>query len=146
MSDSAPLQVRYIDHVTLIVKSVAAARDFYVGLLGMREVNRPAFDFEGAWFQAGSTLVHLIQEHDRSGPAGYPDHVLKKSSRNHHFAFEVDDATAAAELLKARGITLVDDAKRRPDGAIQVFLTDPDGHVIELCTSPADQTKGVDHG
>ncbi|MCA9037509.1 MAG: VOC family protein, partial [Planctomycetaceae bacterium] len=52
------------------------------------------------------------------------------------FAFEVEDATAAAETLKAMGMELVDDAKRRPDGAIQVFLTDPDGHVIELCTSP----------
>ena len=136
MSSLAPIQVRYIDHVTLVVSSVAASRDFYVGLLGMKEVDRPNFDFSGAWFQAGTTLVHLIEEHDRSGPAGYPVEVLKRSSRNHHFAFEVDDARAAAEALKSRGIELVDDAKSRPDGAVQVFLTDPDGHVIELCTSP----------
>jgi len=132
---TAPIQVQHIDHVTLIVKSVEASRQFYVGLLGMTEVVRPAFDFQGAWFQAGATLIHLIEEHDRSGPAGYPDSVVKKSSRNHHFAFEVDDAKAAAETLKARGIELVDDAKTRPDGAVQVFLTDPDGHVVELCTS-----------
>lgn len=130
-----PIQVRHIDHVTLIVKDVEASRRFYVGLLGMTEVPRPAFPFGGAWFQAGATLVHLIEEHDRSGPAGYPVEVLVRSSRNHHFAFEVDDAAAAAETLKRLGMPLVDDAKRRPDGAIQMFLTDPDGHVIELCTS-----------
>ncbi|MEZ6131348.1 MAG: VOC family protein [Planctomycetaceae bacterium] len=134
-SSSVAIKVRHIDHVTLIVKSVEASRRFYVDLLGMDEVARPAFDFAGAWFQAGATLIHLIQEHDRSGPAGYPDAVLKRSSRNHHFAFEVDDARAAAETLKSAGIELVDDAKVRPDGAIQVFLTDPDGHVVELCTS-----------
>jgi len=129
------IRVRHIDHVTLVVRDVNASRRFYVELLGMTEVPRPAFSFDGAWFQAGATLIHLIAEHDRSGPAGYPVEVLVKSSRNHHFAFEVDDAYAAAALLKAKGIPLIDDAKLRPDGAVQVFLADPDNHVIELCTS-----------
>ena len=135
MSQS-PVQVKHIDHVTLVVRNVEASRRFYVGLLGMKEVPRPAFSFGGAWFQAGATLIHLIEEHDRSGPAGYPVEVLVRSSRNHHFAFEVDDARAAAEKLKSAGIALLDDAKLRPDGAIQVFLTDPDHHVVELCTTP----------
>ena len=128
--------VRHIDHVTLVVRDVEASRQFYVGLLGMTEVPRPAFSFGGAWFQAGATLIHLIAEHDRSGPAGYPVEVLVKSSRNHHFAFEVDDAYTAAAALKAKGIPLIDDAKLRPDGAVQVFLADPDHHVVELCSSP----------
>lgn len=135
MTSAPTIQVKHIDHITLVVKSVEASRQFYVELLGMSDVPRPNFDFAGAWFQAGATLIHLIEEHDRSGPAGFPDEVLLKSSRNHHFAFEVEDAKAAAETLKAMGIPLVDDAKTRPDGAVQVFLTDPDGHVVELCTS-----------
>ena len=130
------IRVRHIDHVTLVVRDVEASRGFYVGLLGMTEVPRPAFSFDGAWFQAGATLIHLIAEHDRSGPAGYPVDVLVRSSRNHHFAFEVEDAYAAATALKAKGIPLIDDAKFRPDGAVQVFLADPDHHVVELCTSP----------
>ena len=133
---ASPVQVKHIDHITLVVRNVEASRRFYVGLLGMSEVPRPAFSFGGAWFKAGATLIHLIEEHDRSGPAGYPVEVLVRSSRNHHFAFEVDDARAAAEALKSAGITLLDDAKLRPDGAVQVFLTDPDHHVVELCTSP----------
>lgn len=135
VSSASPIKVKYIDHVTLIVKDVAASRSFYVGVLGMEEVDRPAFSFGGAWFQAGATLIHLIEEHPESGPAGYPVEVLQKSSRNHHFAFEVDDATAAAESLKQQGFELVDEPKTRPDGAVQMFVTDPDGHVIELCTS-----------
>jgi catechol 2,3-dioxygenase-like lactoylglutathione lyase family enzyme len=138
----SPIQVRHIDHITLVVRDVAASRDFYVGLLGMVEVPRPAFSFGGAWFQAGATLVHLIEQHDLSGPAGVPGELHRKTSRNHHFAFEVDDAAAAAVALKRLGIALVDDAKQRPDGAVQVFLSDPDGHVVELCTSPREVVSG----
>lgn len=133
---NSPVKVRHIDHVTLVVRDVEASRRFYVGLLGMEEVARPAFSFGGAWFRAGSTLIHLIEQHDLSGPAGYPVEVLVRSSRNHHFAFEVDDAYEAARRLKEMGIPLLDDAKRRPDGAIQVFLTDPDHHVVELSSGP----------
>ncbi|MBL8814319.1 MAG: VOC family protein [Planctomycetaceae bacterium] len=133
---NSPVKVRHIDHVTLVVRDVEASRRFYVGLLGMEEVARPAFSFGGAWFRAGSTLIHLIEQHDLSGPAGYPVEVLVRSSRNHHFAFEVDDAYEAARRLKEMGVPLLDDAKRRPDGAIQVFLTDPDHHVVELSSGP----------
>ncbi|MFN8708225.1 MAG: VOC family protein [Planctomyces sp.] len=130
-----PIRVRQIDHVTLVVRDLAASRRFYVELLGMQDVPRPAFSFRGAWFRAGATLLHLIEEHDLSGPAGIGHHLEKRSGRNHHFAFEVDDAADAAATLKKLGVPLVEDAKRRPDGAVQVFLADPDGHVIELCTS-----------
>jgi catechol 2,3-dioxygenase-like lactoylglutathione lyase family enzyme len=109
---------------------------FYVDVLGMTEVPRPAFSFGGAWFQAGATLVHLIEEHPQSGPAGFPVEVLQRSTRNHHIAFAVEDAHQSAAALKARGIPLLDDAKLRPDGAVQVFLTDPDHHIIELCSGP----------
>ena len=133
---STPIHVKHIDHITLVVGSLDASRRFYVDLLGMEDVDRPAFSFPGAWFRAGATLVHLIEQHDRSGPVGNQVDAGSRNSRSHHFAFEVDDAKAAAQILKDRGITLIDDAKQRPDGAVQVFFADPDGHVVELCTSP----------
>jgi catechol 2,3-dioxygenase-like lactoylglutathione lyase family enzyme len=135
MNTSSPIKVRQIDHVTLVVRDIEASRRFYVDLLGMQNVPRPNFSFAGAWFQAGATLIHLIEQHEQSGPAGVGVSGQPKTSRNHHFAFEVDDAFAAAAALKKLGIPLIDDAKRRPDGAVQVFLADPDGHVVELCTS-----------
>lgn len=136
-SAASPIQVRQLDHVTLVVDDLEKSRDFYVNLIGMRDVERPAFTFPGLWFQAGSTLIHLIEAHDQSGPAGYPDQVVRANTRNHHIAFLVDDAQVAAQTLKSRGIPLVSDAKERPDGAIQVFVQDPDGHVVELCSNPS---------
>lgn len=132
------IRVRHIDHVTIVVSNLDRSRDFYVGLLGMTEVPRPAFSFAGLWFQAGATLLHLIEQHDQSGLAG-TDEARSGNSRCHHFAFEVDDANAAAAHLQDLGIGLVSEPKLRPDGAVQMFLEDPDGHLVELCTSTVSE-------
>ena len=138
MSESvAPIQVKTIDHVTLIVKDLEASRRFYCDLLGMQQINRPGFSFDGRWFQAGQTQIHLILQHDRSGPCGENTADLKKSSRNRHFAFEIDDGNAAAEQLTQLGVPILSGPQTRPDGAIQLFVTDPDGHVVELCSPTA---------
>lgn len=130
-----PIRVRTLDHVTIVVKDLEATRRFYVDGLGMQEVPRPGFDFRGKWFQAGPTQIHLIEEYERSGPAGLlkPPHLA--SSRTHHFAFSVPDGHAAAERARELGLKIVDGPKQRPDGAVQVFLEDPDGHVVELCSA-----------
>jgi catechol 2,3-dioxygenase-like lactoylglutathione lyase family enzyme len=124
-------QVKSIDHVTIVVKDLAATRRFYVEVLGMLEVPRPAFSFAGQWFQAGATLIHTILEFEGSGPAGG---AACANSRGHHIAFLVDDCRAAAEQISAMSVEFVSPPKLRPDGAIQLFINDPDGHLIELCS------------
>ena len=131
---SETIGVKAIDHVTLVVKDLEASRTFYVDGLGMDEVQRPGFSFSGSWFQIGPTQIHLILEHADSGPAGVGEPL--KSSRQHHFAFEVEDAKAAAERARELGMPIVSEPKERPDGAVQTFLSDPDGHVVELCSPP----------
>lgn len=130
------MRVLHLDHVTLVVRDLEASRRFYVDLLGMEEVARPAFQFEGKWFQAGPTQIHLILEHDDSGPAGERAAPAKIRSRGHHFAFEVADGNAAAERLRAQGAAIISGPRVRPDGAVQVFLEDPDGYVVELYSRP----------
>jgi catechol 2,3-dioxygenase-like lactoylglutathione lyase family enzyme len=137
MSDPIPpIRVKTLDHVTLVVKDLEASRRFYCDLLGMQQVDRPGFSFDGSWFQAGSAQIHLILEHARSGPSGENTADLKKSSRNRHFAFEVDDGRAVAAKLGELNVAILSGPQVRPDGAVQVFVTDPDGHVVELCSPP----------
>lgn len=135
-NSSPPIRVKTLDHVTLVVKDLEASRRFYCDLLGMQQVERPGFSFDGRWFQAGDTQIHLILEHERSGPSGENTADLKKSSRNRHFAFEVEDGRAAAAALAELGAPVLSGPQVRPDGAVQVFVTDPDGHVVELCSPP----------
>lgn len=137
MSQTAsPIRVKTLDHVTLIVDDLEASRKFYCDLLGMEQVDRPGFSFDGRWFQAGNTQIHLILRHEKSGPAGENTADLQKSSRNRHFAFAVDDGKAVAAALTERGVPILSGPQVRPDGAVQVFVTDPDGHVVELCSPP----------
>jgi catechol 2,3-dioxygenase-like lactoylglutathione lyase family enzyme/uncharacterized protein YunC (DUF1805 family) len=133
---SKGLHVKTLDHVTVVVKDLELSRQFYVNVLGMRETPRPAFSFAGLWFQAGTTQIHLILEFAGSGPAGNLLPENRRSSRTQHFAFEVDDASAAFDWLKKCGAPILAAPKPRPDGYLQVFVTDPDGHVVELCSPP----------
>ena len=128
----APITVKRIDHVTLVVKDLEVSRDFYVNLLGMEEVPRPGFQFAGLWFQAGTTQIHLILEHNESGPAKVFVPEECSISRTRHFAFEVDDALAASKILQERGIEIVAGPKSRPDGPTQMYVFDPDRNLVEL--------------
>jgi catechol 2,3-dioxygenase-like lactoylglutathione lyase family enzyme len=137
MTAAAPLAVTCIDHVTLVVKDLERSRAFYVGILGMREEKRPGFNFPGAWFQAGPSQIHLILEHDGSGPAGLETPPVKASpGRVLHFAFEVADARPVPDILRERGVVVRGGPSLRPDGCVQVFCVDPDGHVVEIFSRP----------
>lgn len=140
------LTVRQIDHTAVICKDLAATRHFYVEVLGMTEVPRPAFSFEGAWFEAGGTLVHAIAAHAESGPAGEVRDPAARASRTQHTAFAVDDAVAAAEALRAAGVPIAAGPKGRPDGAAQTVVLDPDGYVVELVSETGGEKLAVDGG
>lgn len=126
--DSFPsaLQVRELNHVAIYVRDLEVATQFYGEVLGFPLLPRPAFGFPGAWFALGKQELHLIvstQEETR--------HAV-------HFALVVEDAHATyAELLR-RGVTSVRPPGLRPDGAVQVFLHDPDGYEIEFTSFPAE--------
>ena len=89
------IKAKFIDHVTLVIADMDASRKFYVDLLGLEEVPRPAFGFPGAWFQAGTTQIHATLESPEAGQSGWGERGATQVSRGHHFAFEVDDANAS---------------------------------------------------
>lgn len=132
---NAPISVKSIDHVTLVVEDLERTAKFYVDLLGMRRVERPGFNFPGLWFQAGATQIHLILKHDGAGPAGQLGPLPSSPGRVFHFAYEVDDARAAEAILRSAGVH-VRGTGLRPDGLLQMWCYDPDGHVVELFSRP----------
>jgi len=129
---AAPIGVKTLDHVTLVVDDLERSAAFYVDLLGMRRVERPVFGFPGLWFQAGNTQIHLILKNEKSSFAGLPDAPAEAAAgRVFHFAFEVADCHTAVERLKGAGVR-IRGTGLRPDGCHQVWCYDPDGHVVEL--------------
>jgi catechol 2,3-dioxygenase-like lactoylglutathione lyase family enzyme len=117
-----------LNHVALHVEDVDRSVVFYRDALKLPMMNRPAFDFPGAWFRLGDDQeLHLI------GDRALPVH---SHHRGGHFALIVDDLDEWEQHLDHCGATRLE-RKTRPDGAQQTFVQDPDGHWIELCLLPA---------
>ena len=49
---------------------------------------------------------------------------------------QVDNALAMHEMLLSNSVDIVSAPKTRPDGPTQVFIKDPDGHLIEFFSLP----------
>jgi len=134
---ASPINVRNFDHAALVVSDLEKTEHFYVNVLGLKKAARPAFDFGGAWYQIENTLLHIMLANDDAGLPGPCDHQVKKITRGQHLAFNVDDFDQTLELLEQHGIAIAAGPKKRPDGTSQVYIRDPDGHLIELCAVPA---------
>ncbi|WP_254506975.1 VOC family protein [Anatilimnocola floriformis] len=121
------MKIIELNHVALHVADLEKSCAFYRDVLQLPPMERPAFTFPGAWFRLGERQeLHLI-----GGRQIQP----QSQRRGNHWAIQVDDLDAwEAHLTKADYPFFP--RVRRPDGAGQVFLVDPDGHFIELCTPP----------
>ena len=121
------MKINELNHVAIHVQDLAASCDFFGRVMGLEPLERPAFDFPGAWFRLGTTQeLHLIG--DRTNP-------VFSHNRGNHFALRVANLDDWEIRLDKLGYPHAP-RKRRPDGALQLFLKDPDGHFIELFTGP----------
>ena len=119
-----------LNHVAIAVTDVDASNRFYRDVLLLELLPRPAFDFPGSWFRLGSIQeLHLIG--GRKAPKSQGDQQAG------HFALIVADISVVHSHFKKLGIVYMGPLCR-PDGATQIFITDPDGNWLELF-SPAKQ-------
>jgi glyoxylase I family protein len=130
------MQLDAIHHVSLTVSDLERSRAFYRDVLGLAEIQRPNFNFPGAWFQLGAAQqLHLIVHPRATFREGKP-----VDTRDLHFAVRVADYYAAAGHLRALGYSEdADDDFRKlvfnphaTAGFPQMYILDPDRHVIEI--------------
>lgn len=116
------LEIEELNHVAIYVRNVDISSEFYRSILQLEPLPRPTFNFPGAWFRLGAQQeLHLI--------GNRTENLI--FHKRHHFALKIRSASAAEQWLKEKGINFTG-PKPRPDGAIQIFLQDPDGYYIEL--------------
>ena len=119
------IEVQALQHVSLTVTDLDRARDFYGRILGLTEIERPDFDFAGAWYKVGEQQVHLIVH-----PAPLRG-TRDIDPRTSHYALRVESHHETLRHLQEHGVTCRERLRNRTRWS-QIFLTDPDGNVIEL--------------
>jgi catechol 2,3-dioxygenase-like lactoylglutathione lyase family enzyme len=116
-----------LNHVALHVKDVDKSCEFYENILQLKKIPRPSFKFPGAWYLLGKVQeLHLI---------GGRDAATNSHSRGNHYALMIDNMDEWESYFRDNNIPY-EERRTRPDGAYQIYVTDPDGHAIELCTPP----------
>src|SRR5207244_10345909 len=129
------LQIETLHHVSLPVTDLARAKSFYTNVLELEEIERPAFDFAGAWYRVGDRHLHLI----------VGEHLTLRcdkgiDSRDGHFAIRVRSYRGALQHLAAKGYgaDAADEIRRlrtNPAGKAgfpQIYVLDPDRNVVEI--------------
>ncbi|WP_322348824.1 VOC family protein [Paenibacillus albus] len=121
------LQHEGIHHVSIIVTDIERAKAFYREVIGLEEIQRPAFDFPGTWYAigAGGQQLHLIVHEGETKRAGGID------TRDGHFAIRVADFDVTIDWLNKCGIPHRSN-RNSITGFAQIFIMDPDHNVIEL--------------
>ena len=116
------MTIRGLDHVLLAMPEGGddEARRFWVDVLGLTEVERPAAleGRAGGWFVGPGIHVHVGAEQDF------------RPARKAHPALLVDDLEATRVVLQAAGVRITDDDSGFE--ARRCYIDDPFGNRIEL--------------
>ena len=116
------MNIYALDHVQLAIPrgGEETARGFYVGVLGMKEIEKPGSLRErgGCWFGAGTLQLHLGVEDDF------------RAARKAHPALLVEDLAAIVAACEQAGIPAT--ADRMLEGYDRAYVHDPFGNRLEL--------------
>jgi catechol 2,3-dioxygenase-like lactoylglutathione lyase family enzyme len=129
-------------HYSVRAKDLDASTAFYTEVIGRRVGPRPPFGFPGVWLYlaqdeaaAEQGCVHLIGDGDQAARdrylGGRPGLKSAGTGALDHIAFLADDWPTGRRRLRAAGVSFTERLAPGLDMR-QVFITDPDGLVVEL--------------
>lgn len=113
-------------HVTVYGEDIDELVEFYTEMFGLEQIQAPNLGNPVAWLQCGDRQLHLVNRETES-PA------------YHHFALAVDDFETVFDSASNRGcfdeVLAPEEGYplyQLPDGAVQLYLRDPAGNLIEV--------------
>jgi catechol 2,3-dioxygenase-like lactoylglutathione lyase family enzyme len=123
------LPIKALHHISIVTRDTEASVAFYRDVLGFREIERPPFNFRGAWLFNYGLQIHIIENPEAAG--GRSERI---DSRADHIAFAVEDDSPVLEILTQHSIPCR--TQVNAGGIRQTFFQDPDGHHIEIAVYP----------
>ncbi len=121
-----------INHVALVVSNLEEACEFYEHELGLEPIPAFLFDYPTAFFKFNEEQqLHLTEWEDTYSFRG-------------HLCITVDDINTIFYRMKELGVIDIKPwgkVRQLPDGAIQMFVRDPSGNLVEISSDPDDKDK-----
>lgn len=130
------MTVARLAHYSIRARDLERSRRFYTDILGLREGYRPPFEFPGIWLYADGSDADFGSVHLIGAGAGLEAYLGSRAASPgtgalDHVAFSARDWPSLHARLDACGISY--EEREVPSLNLhQVFLSDPDGVVIEL--------------
>lgn len=139
------IPIRDIDHIVLRVVDLDRMLHFYCGVLGC-PLEKRQDDIGLIQLRAGRSLIDLVPLAGKLGKAGGA--APGKEGRNlDHFCLRVDPFDEAAIRAHLAGHGVEGGAVQSRYGAQgtgpSIYLTDPEGNVVELKGPPTDPTMSA---
>lgn len=133
-----------LHHLAIKTDDVDATVAFWNEIIGSRSVDRPDFNFPGAWLQFGETMLHLYGgDAATNGDGGYD----RGSAAIDHIALSARGFDEMRALLNEKKFDW-----RQMDipsfNLWQLFVHEPNGVLVELnfdTTREPDGSKGPDN-
>lgn len=120
-------KITRINHVTLIVDQLETAAEFYENEMGLEVIPAFVFDYPTAFFKiTEDQQLHLTEWEEQPSFRG-------------HICVQVDDFNAMFYRMKALDIIDIrpwGKVRQLPDGAMQMFVRDPSGNLVEISSDP----------
>lgn len=129
--------VKKIDHIGIAVKDLAAAKEFYEKVLGLKVTEEEVVEDQKvkvAFIPTGDSEVELLESTTSDGPIAR--YIEKNGEGIQHVAFRVDNLEEKLAQLKSQGIRLIDEKPRRGAGGAKIAFLHPKvthGTLVELC-------------
>ena len=117
-------KVKQINHVAIVVEDIQASLGFWRDALGLelhelRDV--PVAQSKIAFLPLAGSEIELVQP--TSDDSGIAKYLAKRGPGMHHVCLEVDDIDGMMQILKAKGIQLInEEARVAADGKKYAFI------------------------
>ena len=117
-------------YVILYVNDFDKTMEFYKNILEL-----PVKMQQGTYveFDTGYTTLAINTRQSVQELTGL--NVLDGTSNTFEVGFVVDHVEETIEALRQKGVNIVKEPVTKPWGQTVAYVSDPDGHYIEICTS-----------
>lgn len=125
-----PFAIRKIGHVVLKVRDAARSAAFYTQVLGFKVSDY----YPDSMMDGKMVFLRCNADHHGVALVGGAD-VPPRGRELHHLAFEVatlEEVFRAREHLRAAGVTIEFEGRRRAGCQVAIEFRDPDGHWLEI--------------